>query len=344
MKVWARIFAGLLGFGAAHMKRTCISFFVFTLLSLPAWTGCGGTNGSGPVGGGGTGCETGEEGCACFGNDTCNDDLSCLSDVCVDTGSGSGSASSSGGSDGSGGSAGDGSGGDGSGGDGSGGDGSGGDGSGGDGSGGDGSGGDGSGGSSSTGGSNSTGGNDGSGGGPSADTCGGAAANIVDNFHSCDENICEIAGRKGVWYGEADLLVNDDFEVDEPGGTWGDNSCAAIATGGSAEVTNVDFAYIGVILNGGAGYDVSGYSGVRIDIESDDQVYVSIVTSDGGHYGVNVPGGTGGTSQIRNAAFGAMVAAGDNVGTKDLTNVEEIHFAADDPTGYGFAIHGVEFY
>lgn len=29
-------------------------------------------------------CEDGEEGCACFANDTCNDDLSCLSHVCVD--------------------------------------------------------------------------------------------------------------------------------------------------------------------------------------------------------------------------------------------------------------------
>lgn len=40
-------------------------------------------------------CEDGEEGCACFANDTCNDDLSCLSHVCVDPDAENGDAQAS---------------------------------------------------------------------------------------------------------------------------------------------------------------------------------------------------------------------------------------------------------
>ena len=42
-------------------------------------------------------CEEGEEGCGCFGNDTCNDDLKCFSDICVDPNSSSSGGASAGG-------------------------------------------------------------------------------------------------------------------------------------------------------------------------------------------------------------------------------------------------------
>lgn len=104
-------------------------------------------------------CTTGDEGCACYANSTCNGTLSCLSDLCVDQGSTSDGGSGGdgdpmpgdGGDNSAGGTGGDGAtpgesggammGGAGTGDDGTGGDGSGGDGSGGDGSGGDGAGG-----------------------------------------------------------------------------------------------------------------------------------------------------------------------------------------------------------
>ncbi len=47
-------------------------------------------------------CEPGTEGCDCYGNDTCDDDLSCLSGLCVDAGEGNGAAGSHGGDDSSG--------------------------------------------------------------------------------------------------------------------------------------------------------------------------------------------------------------------------------------------------
>jgi len=47
-------------------------------------TGSGGSGPGGTTGSGGTGaCTTGNEGCACYGNGTCNGSLACLSQLCV---------------------------------------------------------------------------------------------------------------------------------------------------------------------------------------------------------------------------------------------------------------------
>jgi len=48
-------------------------------------------------------CTAGDEGCECYGNGTCNDDLSCLSDLCVDPLGGTGGSNGTGGGNGSGG-------------------------------------------------------------------------------------------------------------------------------------------------------------------------------------------------------------------------------------------------
>jgi hypothetical protein len=117
-----------------------------------------------------------------------------------------------------------------------------------------------------------------------------------------------------------------------------------VATGGSAESEFVDFAGIGLILNGGNAYDASAYTGVRVTIETDDDVYVIIKTADGGLYGDFVDGGTGGTSVVRSIPFSAMQATASNAGTKSIDELVEIHFSAIDPTAYGYAIHRVEFY
>src|SRR5215510_12903951 len=58
-------------------------------------TGTAGTTGAaGTTGSGGAGpCVTGDEGCACYGNNTCNGTLRCLSRLCVSlTGSGGSAA------------------------------------------------------------------------------------------------------------------------------------------------------------------------------------------------------------------------------------------------------------
>ena len=57
--------------------------------------GTGGSVGTGGVGGT-SGCSAGSEGCSCYGNDTCNSGLSCLSHLCVNL-PGSGGATGTGG-------------------------------------------------------------------------------------------------------------------------------------------------------------------------------------------------------------------------------------------------------
>jgi hypothetical protein len=70
--------------------------------------GCGSKGSGGTTGAGGSGaCPMGSEGCACYGNDTCNAPLSCLSHICVNA-TGNGGATGSGGSPATGGSPGSG--------------------------------------------------------------------------------------------------------------------------------------------------------------------------------------------------------------------------------------------
>jgi hypothetical protein len=194
-----------------------------------------------------------------------------------------------------------------------------------------------------SGGGDGSGGSEGTGGGAGADTCGGADPAVIDNFESCDTQICELEGRSGSWFNYADVQVNDDFDVKIPGGTWLDQGCAAVHTGGGP-ASGTDFAGIAVqLLNEGDGYDASGYTGIRLLIETGDSVYLHITCSDGGHYGAIVPGGTVG-SDTRNVPFSSMVAANDNAGTKDLTHVTKVGIDAGDPESYGYALHRIEFY
>jgi hypothetical protein len=61
--------------------------------------GCGSKGSGGSAGAGGAGaCSMGKEGCACYGNDTCDSPLTCLSHLCVNTGAGTGGSPSTGGS------------------------------------------------------------------------------------------------------------------------------------------------------------------------------------------------------------------------------------------------------
>lgn len=62
------------------MKR--VLRFVWAVVPA-AIVACGGDSDDTP-------CTQGDEGCACFPNDTCNDGLSCLSDLCVDANGGAG--------------------------------------------------------------------------------------------------------------------------------------------------------------------------------------------------------------------------------------------------------------
>lgn len=63
--------------------------------------------------------------------------------------------------------------------------------------------------------------------------------------------------------------MSDSFKVGVPGGRWGNQSCADVATGGSEEISHVGYAGIGIILADSEPYDLSGYTGLRLSIETD---------------------------------------------------------------------------
>lgn len=279
----------------------------------------------------------------CTLTDTCHEGLTCASGRCVALNNGTGGVSGLGGSPATGGSpggAGDtGSGGeDGSGGDQSSGgnDGSGGDeGTGGVGTGGVGTGGMGTGGMGMGTGGMGTGGSVG-------DTCNGAGAHVIDNFTTCDDNICQVGGRTGTWFSYADVGINLDFDVRVPPTAWSYGSCAAVTIGGPLASGSKTYAGAGVILNNGNPYNASGYTGVRITLESGAPVWVAIVQANGGRYGAFAPASN---VQVRDIPFSAMTAQDDSTGVKDTSQIIEIHFNPEDPSaGFGFLVAQLSFY
>ncbi|MEM7152018.1 MAG: hypothetical protein AAF799_04210 [Myxococcota bacterium] len=240
-------------------------------------------------------CVDGNEGCACYPNETCNDGLTCLSMLCVDASSldvGDEGPSTS---------------------------------------------------TSGTTGSNPTpppADGDSGDSGP-AGACGGAPSNTLDNFFSCDTSICEIEGRSGEWFAFADDDVSQSFMVSMPTEDWVDTSCAAWTQGGSGGGA-ADFAIIGFPLAGGEPYDASGYSGVTVEMESGGAVlFIARTTGNGAFGGWLWP--TVGT-EARSLAFSELFPQdGSDLDAFDPTQIVDFLFAAENPFGFGYAIHGVSF-
>ena len=281
---------------------------------------------------------TGDVRCACFPNGTCNDGLSCLSSVCVAaTGasasgaSGSGSTSTAGG--GSSGSAGASSGG----------------------AGGS------SAGTSSTagGGSSSSASSSGSNGSSSSsmgssssstssgDTCGGAPATVIDNFYACSGAICDLGGRSGSWFNYASADVNQTFAVSEPPSGFVDRACAAWSTGGPLSGITSSTTYAGIgftLVPGGATYDLSGYTGVNISMESGQNFHFVVEDSSGGYFGAEMLGGGNGAVAFQIPFSSLTMLANSQTTVLDLANAIQMEFDADTPQAYGCAIHSVSLY
>jgi hypothetical protein len=150
-----------------------------------------------------------------------------------------------------------------------------------------------------------------------------------------------VAGRSGNWYDFGSTSINRNFAVGSPGSSWTDRSCAAWLIGGLVgNPTGSDFAGIGVVLNDGAAYDLSGYSGLTIKIESGQTVDVLLKTSDGGYFEAPLASTTG--SQFRTVSFSSLAARADSAtAVLNRALVTDIQFTipADEQAGFGFAIH-----
>lgn len=174
---------------------------------------------------------------------------------------------------------------------------------------------------------------------------------LLDDLLDCDDEILAIEGRQGDWAADADLGVNLMYGFSNPGSGWADNTCAAWATGGEISVNNPNttFAFIGFRLNvdeldEAQVYDLTGYSGLQIKLESSSSVQVVVKTSGGGYFQVTLPPFAG--SNVRTAPFVSMTKMNnslENLPIK-LGTVTEIQFSVTTPKNFGLAVHRVELY
>lgn len=173
------------------------------------------------------------------------------------------------------------------------------------------------------------------------------APTVIDDFVECDSAILEIEGRVGTWYAEADTDVDFTDGFGDPGPTWSDHSCAAWIEGGAVENgTLTTFAIMSAILNEGAYYDLSGFSGIEVQLESVNDVDVVLKTA-GGLFRGTLGGVDNDMSNLRTIPFGSLISdtAPGSIFIEDyLELVIEIQFAAPDRTTFGFAVHHVELY
>lgn len=357
-------------------ERVQLGVLCVALLGVGACGGGGGGGDGGGDAGNTTACPTGDEGCTCWPNKTCNSTaLSCYSMLCVAVGtSGSGGAVSSGGTAGPVTSIVPGSGGAvslggsiGSGGIGSGGIGGlgGAPGAGGAappvtggtagtattvpvGSGGvPGTGGTtrGSGGTVSpgTGGAPASGGTSG-GGGTISDGCNNAAASVIDNFATCDSSICNLAGRNGTWFSySSNTNIGIQCSAAVPPISWIDRGCGYYCTNGVAGAT---WAGAGFDLKDPSGaYDLSGYTGVYVKIETGQSLTVAIKDLAGDMWR-SAPIGGGSGAVTYTIPFSKMSPDNGTSSAPNLARIVGFRFDVE-PTvldGFGFVVHMVTLY
>ena len=301
---------------------------------LATLVSCGGSAGGKDTG---ATCQTGAEGCGCYGNNTCNAGLTCASQLCVNlngtggTGGGHADAGAQGGTNGTGGIGSSGSGGT---------------------VGNTGIGGTvgGTGGSPITG----TGGNAGGLGGTSGCVCPSGQEcttdqhcvdpSVIDDFADCDLNIDKIHGRNGYWYAAADVGVNVAFAVGTPPTGYSDRRCGAWTTGGPTGNGTTRYALIGVALTtSGSAIDLSGYGGMAVSLEAQ-AIDFTLKTLNGGYFTRRLTRTAG--TQTFTINFSSLVARSDSTTLSlNLAQVTDVQFTVIDASqGYGFVIHALSLY
>lgn len=183
------------------------------------------------------------------------------------------------------------------------------------------------------------------------------APTLIDDLEDCDDLILDIEGRSGDWAADADSGLNLMYGFTDPGSGWADHTCAAWATGGELTLNgpNTTFAFIGFRLNVddldvAHVYDLTGYTGIQLKLESSSYVQVVVKTSGGGYFQTTLGPIAG--SNVRKAPFGIMTKMDNSLENTPikLNTVTEIQFSVTDPNNpgkiksFGLAIHRVELY
>lgn len=165
-------------------------------------------------------------------------------------------------------------------------------------------------------------------------------ARTIDDFADCNTAIYEILGRKGAWYGAADVGINVSFAVGTPPTGYSDRRCGAWTIGGPTGNGTTSWALLGVTLANGANYDLSTYTGLTVALEAQ-SVDFTVKTGNGGYFTTRLPTTAG--TQSFDINFSSLAPRSDSATQSlDLTKVTDIQFTVIDPTvGYGFVIHGL---
>jgi hypothetical protein len=169
---------------------------------------------------------------------------------------------------------------------------------------------------------------------------------VIDNFATCDEAICNLGGRSGNWFTFATADINQAFAVSAPPSGFVDRACAAWSTGGpkSGVTVTQTYAGIGLQLAVGAGYDLSGYTGVIVSMESGQGVHFVVNDTSNHLFGAEMSGGGSG-AQSYTIPFSSLTAlTASAAGALNLKQVVQLEFDSDMPTAYGFAIYSVSLY
>jgi hypothetical protein len=177
------------------------------------------------------------------------------------------------------------------------------------------------------------------------------APTLIDDFEDCDDLILDIEGRSGNWASDADTGITFSSDISDPGAVWVDRTCAVWASGKEKTLNNPNatFAFVGFRLNVDSQdvahvYDLSGYSGIQIKLESPSSVQVVVKTSGGGYFQTTLGAIAG--SNVRKAPFGIMAKMNNSLEDLPikLNTVTEIQFSVTTPADFRLAIHRVELY
>jgi hypothetical protein len=187
----------------------------------------------------------------------------------------------------------------------------------------------------------------GAGGTPVVNT--GCGTNVVDDFSSCDDEICEREGRVGGWFtfaGDGIGIDEDQDGVRYPTSDWVDETCAVMLAGGDNTLDTEYYAGIGLALNDFDPYDLSGYQGVRFTIEAGAQIDFTLRTAADEYFIGPSPVGPTVGSETFSIALADLIARGDNPDAElNLTLIQEFQWTVVAPEeGFGMAIHLVELY
>ncbi len=163
-------------------------------------------------------------------------------------------------------------------------------------------------------------------------------SHVIDDFGSCDDEICPIEGRSGLWYFYRSG-VSCDYTSCEGIGTpvyVSDGACGAWSVGGAEEILTGYYAGFGLQIADGAEYNACAYTGIQVTYASSEPVDMFLKYAGTGDTAPRVGASLPGTVDV----ITETLSLSDSTVCSQLT---EIQFEPTSLYGWGFAIYDVRF-